>query len=214
MKILALLLILIAVPAQAYNGTTVDGDGLKIGDEIHRLDGVDAPEEGQKCETGGSKKWPCGKAATDEMERLLSLGDVSCKVNGRDGYGRNISICNIGDLEINAHMVRNGFAWAFRKYSPRYIEQEEQAKTEGLGIWRADTERAWEFRERMWQIGAEKAPQGCPIKGNISRNGRIYHAPWSPWYKRTKINTKKGERWFCDEADAIAAGWRAPLWRQ
>jgi hypothetical protein len=59
-----------------------------------------------------------------------------------------------------------------------------------------------------------KAPDpNCPIKGNINSKGeRIYHTPWgSRNYDRTKINTAKGERWFCNEAEAVAAGWRAPL---
>ncbi|MDN5568676.1 MAG: thermonuclease family protein, partial [Paracoccus sp. (in: a-proteobacteria)] len=49
-----------------------------------------------------------------------------------------------------------------------------------------------------------------PIKGNISGSGeRIYHTPWSSDYGRTKIDEAKGERWFCDEAEAVAEGWRA-----
>ncbi|MGY4748233.1 sunset domain-containing protein [Pannonibacter sp. Q-1] len=43
----------------------------------------------------------------------------------------------------------------------------------------------------------------------MSKNGRIYHMPWSASYARTSINENKGERWFCTEAEAIAAGWRA-----
>lgn len=50
----------------------------------------------------------------------------------------------------------------------------------------------------------------CRIKGNISESGRIYHVPGSEWYDRTQINTSRGERWFCSEAEAKAAGWRAP----
>jgi hypothetical protein len=37
---------------------------------------------------------------------------------------------------------------------------------------------------------------------------RIYHAPGGRWYSRTKINEAKGERWFCSEEEARAAGWR------
>ncbi len=45
--------------------------------------------------------------------------------------------------------------------------------------------------------------------GNISSKGeRIYLVPGGQYYGRTKINTAKGERWFCTEADARAAGWR------
>ena len=50
----------------------------------------------------------------------------------------------------------------------------------------------------------------CRIKGNISKHGRIYHVPGSRWYDETKIDTSKGERWFCSEQEAIDAGWRAP----
>ena len=46
------------------------------------------------------------------------------------------------------------------------------------------------------------------IKGNITSNGHIYHMPWSAWYDRVKIDEKRGERWFCSEAEATAAGWR------
>lgn len=51
---------------------------------------------------------------------------------------------------------------------------------------------------------------GCLIKGNISDNGHIYHVPGSPSYNSTKIDESKGERWFCTEEEARAAGWRAP----
>ncbi len=63
----------------------------------------------------------------------------------------------------------------------------------------------------------------CPIKGNISQssngqNGggqnagrRLYHLPGMRDYDRTVISPANGERWFCSEAEAIAAGWtKAP----
>jgi hypothetical protein len=51
---------------------------------------------------------------------------------------------------------------------------------------------------------------GCGIKGNIStRTGeRIYHMPGQKYYFETRINWFRGERWFCSESDARAAGWR------
>jgi type II secretory pathway predicted ATPase ExeA len=55
------------------------------------------------------------------------------------------------------------------------------------------------------------APAVCLIKGNINRNGeKIYHAPGTPSYDLTRIDESKGERWFCSEDEATAAGWRAP----
>jgi hypothetical protein len=70
---------------------------------------------------------------------------------------------------------------------------------------------AWEFRHSKWHMAEVSTPKGCAIKGNISHGGQIYHVPWSPWYDKVKIDTGRGERWFCNEADAITAGWRAAL---
>ena len=51
----------------------------------------------------------------------------------------------------------------------------------------------------------------CLIKGNIgNKNAKIYHCPSWRDYEKTIIDEDKGERWFCTEAEAIAAGWRAP----
>lgn len=50
----------------------------------------------------------------------------------------------------------------------------------------------------------------CNIKGNISINNgqRIYHVPGQEYYLDTVIRSDYGERWFCSEAEARAAGWR------
>lgn len=52
--------------------------------------------------------------------------------------------------------------------------------------------------------------QSCDIKGNISINSRekIYHVPGQENYDDTIIRAEYGERWFCSEAEAKAAGWR------
>jgi hypothetical protein len=54
---------------------------------------------------------------------------------------------------------------------------------------------------------------GCDIKGNISyKSGeKIYHIPGGDFYAATVINPKYGERWFCTEEEAVAAGWRRSL---
>jgi len=50
----------------------------------------------------------------------------------------------------------------------------------------------------------------CPIKGNVSIGSgeRIYHVPGQRYYDETVIRPEHGERWFCSEAEARAAGWR------
>ena len=47
----------------------------------------------------------------------------------------------------------------------------------------------------------------------VTRSGNIYHMPWDRWYDKTRIETEKGERWFCTETEAVAAGWRPAVQR-
>ncbi len=57
--------------------------------------------------------------------------------------------------------------------------------------------------------GAAAQSGGCNIKGNVSTKGeRIYHVPGQKYYNDTVIQSSHGERWFCSEAEARAAGWR------
>ena len=203
---LVLLLLLSATVLQAET-RIVDGDTLEINGITYRINGIDAPEHGQSCGA-----WACGKAATEALAAMVSNRAVRCDSMGEDGYGRVIATCYSGGFDIGMKMVEDGHAWAFLKYSDTYAATQEKARDLGLGVWADDYQTPWDYRAARWQSEAQEAPEGCPIKGNISRNGKIYHPPWSPWYTRTKINEAKGERWFCDEAEAVKAGWRAPRW--
>ncbi|WID97521.1 hypothetical protein QO058_04435 [Bosea vestrisii] len=50
----------------------------------------------------------------------------------------------------------------------------------------------------------------CTVRGNIrpTSGERIYHLPGQSFYAETTIKPWRGERWFCSEAEAQAAGWR------
>lgn len=202
-----------AASAESVPVRVVDGDTLEVDGITYRLHGIDAPEAGQKCKAENGGSWQCGQAAIAQMEKLVASRVVLCDARGNDGYGRTIGACKADGKDLNAEMVSQGLAWSFRKYSTDYTDLEDEARQLRLGIWQADTVTAWDYRAERWSEAEQNSPvHGCPIKGNISGNGHIYHAPWSPWYKRTKINVNQGERWFCTEAQAIEAGWRAPYW--
>ena len=190
----------------------VDGDTIDVAGVRYRLHGIDAPEAGQKCKKARGGNWPCGQAAIAALEELVAHRQVHCDDRGSDDYGRTIAVCFSDGKDINQEMVVAGLAWAFRKYSEDYVDVEDQARHLKTGIWQASTPPAWEYRSEKWAVAQQTAPNGCPIKGNISKNGKIYHAPWSPWYAKTKVSVAEGERWFCDEAEAVTAGWRAPYW--
>lgn len=59
-----------------------------------------------------------------------------------------------------------------------------------------------------WHVSAGEN-DACNIKGNVSTQGeRIYHVPGQKYYADTRISASHGERWFCSEEEARAAGWR------
>lgn len=192
----------------AGQATVIDGDTIEVSGTRIRLEGIDAPEAGQSCKRRLLGRWACGTAATAALTRMLDGRAVRCDPRGTDKYGRMLAVCFADGRDVNAQMVREGHAWAFIKYSEAYVTEEAKARTERRGVWQAETETPWDFRAKKWAGAEQKSPEGCAIKGNVTKNGRIYHMPWSPWYGRIHIDVEKGKRWFCSEAEAIAAGWR------
>jgi hypothetical protein len=104
--------------------------------------------------------------------------------------------------------VRQGHAVAYRRYSKEYVGAKNAARAARRGIWDGELQLPWEWRKttRSKSAGpAAVAPKGCPIKGNVSKSGRIYHVPGGQGYEKTKIDLSKGERWFCTENEARSA---------
>lgn len=191
----------------------IDGDTIEVAGTRIRFEGIDAPEGDQTCAKADGGTWACGQVATLELQRLLGRATVRCESRGPDKYGRMLGICRVGATDVNAEMVRRGFAWAFVKYSSTYVAEEAEARSRRVGIWQAPTTTAWDHRAGRWteaqDASSRDAPtRDCIIKGNITNGGRIYHMPWSPWYAKVRIEPEKGERWFCNESEALAAGWR------
>jgi endonuclease YncB( thermonuclease family) len=185
----------------------VDGDTLIIGTTRVRLGGIDAPEAGQTCRNSRGTTWPCGLAATAELVTLVRGRAVRCVPDGRDKYGRTLAECFAGSENLNAHMVRRGYAWAFVRYSRRYVAEEAAARHEGIGIWQGEAMPAWEYRARLRAHAAAERKQGWAIKDIVA--DFIDHASDSPWYARMRMQLRRGQRWFTSKAAALAAGWRA-----
>lgn len=198
--------------AIAGKASVIDGDTIAIGRTRIRLHGIDAPEMDQECQAKRGKTYKCGVVARKVLSDLLKGRIVKCKGNERDAYGRLIAKCFVKQLDVGEQMVLIGRALAYRKYSTDYVRSENAAKSMREGMWRGKFIPPWEWRREHRADAAntlrQEPNQKCLIKGNISRNGRIYHVPGGQYYGRTKITQGKGERWFCTEAEARAAGWR------
>ncbi len=137
---------------------------------------------------------------------------VTCEDLGRDRYDRIIARCTVVGEDMGEWMVSEGWALAYRRYSLDYVDEEADAQAARRGIWAGEFVKPWEWRRGKRLATNDNAPGQCRIKGNINRKGgRIYHAPGDKWYGQTRIDPAKGERWFCSEAEARAAGWRKAL---
>lgn len=187
--------------------TVMDADTIRVGGETVRLFGIDAPEIDQTCRRPDGAVWRCGAWARDEARRLFERRRANCAARERDRYGRIVATCTVEGQDMGAVLVSQGLARAYLRYSDRYAGIEKEAAVTGRGIFGSDM--AAPEAHRAQGRAAAPAPGGaCVIKGNISDNGRIYHLPGQEHYDRTRIDTSRGERWFCSEAEAVAAGWR------
>lgn len=152
MRFISFLIFTFIISAPAFADVTgpariIDGDTIKVSDERIRFHGIDAPEHKQTCSVEGAE-WSCGQAATKALIAAIDDQIVTCKGEARDRYKRLIAVCYAGNINLNAMMVRNGWALAYRKYSKDYVEAEAVAKKARVGIWRGEFEKPWEWRRR------------------------------------------------------------------
>ena len=214
------------VAAQDLTGVArvIDGDTLEVADQRIRIHGIDAPETRQLCSTGMDRT-ACGKQATQEMRDLIDGEPVRCEQRDIDRYGRIVAVCfNAEGLDLGKQMVRHGWALAYRQYGLDYVADEETASATREGMWETTFFAPWDWRRGLaipyqlpdaydLQPANDNNAGECLIKGNVSSRGgeRIYHVPGGAYYERTIIDPATGERWFCSEAKAQAAGWRRSL---
>lgn len=146
------LIAIIATPVLAsaaeISGTAlvIDGDTLEIrGDDI-RLHGIDAPEADQTCEYADGTTWSCGRRATQALHDMVSGRLLTCTWSEKDRYNRLIGTCYQDGIDLNAWLVRHGWALAYRRYSTEYAAQERTARRSRRGIWDGEFVKPWNWR--------------------------------------------------------------------
>ena len=130
----------------ASHVTVVDGDTIKLGDVKIRFSGIDAPEINQTC-VASEGKVACGKISRDILITKVTNNKISCTDEGKDFYGRVLGECFVNGESLSRYLVREGFAFAYRKYSDKFILDEEYAKSNRLGMWSMKFQYPWEYRK-------------------------------------------------------------------
>ncbi len=187
--------------------TAIAGDRLRVAGTTVRLEGIEAPEVDQTC-SGPSGKWKCGSAAKEALSRAVRGRSVSCDVTGKDDAAMPTARCSVDGADVAASLVKSGHAFAEAGFFARYGSEESGAKLAKIGLWSGEAERPADYRAKRWDEAKRKAPEGCPIKGRVSSGARVYVLPWSSSYESVRLSTARGERWFCSEDEAQAAGWK------
>jgi endonuclease YncB( thermonuclease family) len=137
--ILAIFLSLLPVAVNAAElvgvASVIDGDTLEIHGQRIRLHGIDVPESGQFCIDGDGERWRCGQKAALGLADRVDRRTLRCAGQKKDRYQRLIAVCYLGDEDLNAWLVSEGWAVAYRKYSRDYVDEEESARLAGKAIW-------------------------------------------------------------------------------
>ena len=124
----------------------VDGDSLRKGEGEYRLHAIDAPELHQTCSTATGALYPCGREAQKTLRNLISGKELDCIVLETDRYHRLIITCKSAGRDINAEMVRLGWAIAYRQHGLDYAAAEAEAKQARRGIWQGHFDRPDQWR--------------------------------------------------------------------
>lgn len=188
----------------------LSGDTLRIGRTKIQLADIDAPEASQRCTRQNGRTWKCGRAARQALTRLVRRKTVTCEATNTSANPIHAH-CVVNGQDIAATLVRQGNVFSKDGIiSAIYNKEQLQAKNSKKGIWSGKAERPTDFRQRLWNTAKKSAPNGCPIKGRVTRGRqRIYLLPWSASYERYRLRKRKGERWFCSEEEAKSAGFKA-----
>ena len=159
--------------------SVTDGDTIKVlvnkESVTVRLEGIDAPESKQSF----------GNKSKEALSRLVAGKTVTVKKTGTDKYKRTLGVVIVGDVDANAKMIEDGWAWHFKKYNDeeRLAKLEDAARKAKRGLWADENPLApWEYRARPKT--PEVAPDGPSEKemlywlntaSNVRHNQRCEH---------------------------------------
>ena len=125
----------------------IDGDTIHLNGEKIRFTGIDTPELKQTC-TKNNEVIYCGIKARKLLIKKIGKNKVQCVREGKDQYKRTLAECFVNKVSLSSFLVRNGYAFAYRRYSKKFISDEDFARTNNLGMWSMNFEYPWDYRKK------------------------------------------------------------------
>jgi len=142
----SLLLFLIFNQVSSQELRVVDGDTIHLNGEKIRFTGIDTPELKQTCVKEGFTE-PCGITAKEILIKKIGDNKVECISEGKDRYERTLAECFVNGESLSSYLVRRGYAFAYRRYSKKYILDEDYAKANQVGMWSMEFDYPWDYRK-------------------------------------------------------------------
>ena len=132
---------------KSYEIKIIDGDTIHLNNEKIRFTGIDTPELKQTCKKNSEIIY-CGIEARQLLIDKIGKDKVICVREGKDRYKRTLAECFVNDLSLSRFLVREGYAFAYRKYSKKFISDEDFAKKNNMGMWSMNFEYPWDWRKK------------------------------------------------------------------
>ena len=142
----SLIFFLIFNQVKSQDLRVVDGDTIHLNGEKIRFTGIDTPELKQTCIKEGVIN-PCGVIAKEILIKKINDNKVECISNGKDQYKRTLAECFVNGESLSSYLVRSGYGFAYRKYSKKFILDEDYAKANKLGMWSMKFDYPWDYRK-------------------------------------------------------------------
>ena len=145
-SVFLLIFFLIFNQVRSQDLRVVDGDTIHLNGEKIRFTGIDTPELKQTCIKEGVIN-SCGVIAKEILIKKINDNKVECINNGKDQYKRTLAECFVNGESLSSYLVRSGYGFAYRKYSKKFILDEDYAKANKVGMWSMKFDYPWDYRK-------------------------------------------------------------------
>ena len=141
----------------------LDGDTIKINGETIRFSGIDTPETTyyrkykQICYLNNQKIY-CGEISKNKLIEKIGNNKINCiREEKKDVYGRTLAECFVNDESLSSYLVKNGYAFDFKKYSKKKYDLDQvYAKENKLGLWTMKFLYPWDWRSKIRKYRKDK----------------------------------------------------------
>ncbi|MDC0054761.1 thermonuclease family protein [Candidatus Pelagibacter sp.] len=134
--------------SSAESFRVVDGDTIILNGEKIRFSGIDTPELKQTC-LRDTEEVGCGMIAKMMLVKKIGNNTPICIGKTKDFYKRTLAECFVNGESLSKFLVRSGYAFAYRKYSTKFVKDEDFAKINKIGMWSMTFQYPWDFRKGL-----------------------------------------------------------------